>query len=328
MVSTLCVASNSLFGGTRSKLIPRFLAPLSIPTSITSNTCQCRSFSQTHAARARGVPQKIPMKQSAQPSLRTLQRKQLATDISKFPDLGVLQGTFIRPLWRDMPSIFQKPRERLQMEWLWLKSTFMHFVELLLYCKHYNTKLPLRLRGRKKMVRDLHHQMYTAFANADVDTLNTICCPGLARSLTARIHQRPSNELVSWSLDKYLRTPTTFFMGVRILSDRGVAFPNMPDSGVRQIVARVTSRQSTGKTSSADGQMVSGDANLQPSQVKQQNCTEHIVFQRLMWSGEELGWSIWGHANPTTVDDLDSPHFAQGLTASERLSAVMNSVKK
>jgi mitochondrial protein MBA1 len=129
MVSTLCVASNSLFVGTRSKLIPRFLAPLSIPTSITSNTCQCRSFSQTHVARAKGVPQRIPMKQSAQPSLRTLQRKQLATDISKFPDLGVLQGTFIRPLWRDMPSIFQKPRERLQMEWLWLKSTFMHFVE-------------------------------------------------------------------------------------------------------------------------------------------------------------------------------------------------------
>lgn len=164
--------------------------------------------------------------------------------------------------------------------------------------------------------------------SADVDTLNTICCPGLARSLTARIHQRSSNEYVSWSLDKYLRTPATFFMGVRILSDRGVAFPDMPDSGVRQIVARVTSRQSTGKTSVTDDQMVDGEADSQPSQVKQQNCTEHIVFQRLMWSGEELGWSIWGHAKPTTVDDLDSPHFAQGLTASERLSTVMDSVKK
>jgi len=178
------------------------------------------------------------------------------------------------------------------------------------------------------MVRDLHRQMYTAFADADVDSLNIICCPGLARSLTARIRQRPSNELVSWSLDRYLRTPSTFFIGVRILSDRAVAFPDMPDSGVRQIVARVTSRQSTGMTFFADDQIVSGSANSQPSQVKQQNCTEHIVLQRIMWSGEELGWSIWGHANPTTVNDLDSPHFAQGLTASERLSMIMDSVKK
>lgn len=164
--------------------------------------------------------------------------------------------------------------------------------------------------------------------SADVDSLNIICCPGLARSLTARIRQRPSNELVSWSLDRYLRNPGTFFMGVRILSDRAVTFPDMPDSGVRQIVARVTSRQSTGTTFFSDDQMVSGSTDSQTSKVKQQNCTEHIVLQRIMWSGEELGWSIWGHARPTTVNDLDSPHFAQGLTASERLSIVMDSVKK
>lgn len=42
-------------------------------------------------------------------------------------DLGLLPGTFIRPLWRDLPSIFTHPKERLQLEWLWLKSGFQSF---------------------------------------------------------------------------------------------------------------------------------------------------------------------------------------------------------
>ena len=43
-------------------------------------------------------------------------------------DIGLLPGTFIKPLWRDMPSIFQQPKERLHYEWLWLKSWFQNFL--------------------------------------------------------------------------------------------------------------------------------------------------------------------------------------------------------
>lgn len=43
-------------------------------------------------------------------------------------DLGVLPGTFVRPLWRDLPSIFQSPRDRWQMEWTWLKSMVQNFM--------------------------------------------------------------------------------------------------------------------------------------------------------------------------------------------------------
>ena len=43
-------------------------------------------------------------------------------------DLGVLAGTFIRPLWNDMPSIIDQPKKRLQMEWLWLKTSFANVV--------------------------------------------------------------------------------------------------------------------------------------------------------------------------------------------------------
>jgi protein MBA1 len=43
-------------------------------------------------------------------------------------DIGLLPGTFVRPLWRDMPSVFDKPRDRLQMEWTWIKAWFQNFM--------------------------------------------------------------------------------------------------------------------------------------------------------------------------------------------------------
>lgn len=41
---------------------------------------------------------------------------------------------------------------------------------------------------------------------------------------------------------------------------------------------------------------------------------------RPQWNLRE--WRIWGHATPTTVEDLDSPFFAPGLTLSERMDAM------
>lgn len=43
-------------------------------------------------------------------------------------DLGLLPGTFIRPVWHEMPSIFKQPRERLRMEWLWWKTRLQNFL--------------------------------------------------------------------------------------------------------------------------------------------------------------------------------------------------------
>lgn len=43
-------------------------------------------------------------------------------------DFGLFQGTFIRPQWRDMPTIFEQPSERLRMEWQWVKSSVTNFV--------------------------------------------------------------------------------------------------------------------------------------------------------------------------------------------------------
>lgn len=54
--------------------------------------------------------------------MKTRTRQMEQTELPN--DIGFMPGTFVRPLWRHMPSIFEKPRERLQMEWAWLKSRF------------------------------------------------------------------------------------------------------------------------------------------------------------------------------------------------------------
>lgn len=160
--------------------------------------------------------------------------------------------------------------------------------------------------------------------------MRKICCTGLANNLSARISHRPKDEQVTWSLEKYNRTPATFFSGIRVVADRASQIPDVPNSGVRQVVLRITSRQSTGKvklpSNNRDAQSTELEAeNATPA--KQQNCTEYIVIQKLMWFGEEQEWRIWGHATPTTVEDLQSPFFAPGMSLADRLDAMKASME-
>ncbi|KAL5337555.1 hypothetical protein BJX70DRAFT_369112 [Aspergillus crustosus] len=292
--------------------------------SVVSSSLQCRQFSLSpHCSAARSaMPQTLSPKQPAQPSMRS--RGQNLTRSELPQDIGLLPGTYIRPLWRDLPSIFQQPRERLHFEWLWLKSWFQNFMGLILYSKTQGKSLPLGLKERRHVARDFHKQMYSAFAIGDTTTLRKICCTGLANSLIGRIAARPKGERVSWSLDKYTRSLSTYFTGIRVVSDRATQIPELPDSGVRQVVLRITTRQSTGKLQRQVARK--GVESTQRPSLKQQDCTEYIVIQKLRWTGEEEPWRIWGHATPTTIDDLSSPLFAQGLSMADRLEAMRESM--
>ncbi|KAI9927992.1 hypothetical protein MW887_002844 [Aspergillus wentii] len=307
MASSLRMPAGSLFSTARTNNVVFRFSPAN-SSAASAVSCQCRHFSQGSQRNGRGIPQNIALKQPAQ------------------PNLGLLPGTFIRPLWRDMPSIFQHPRERLQLEWLWLKGGVQNFLGLVVLCKWGNNNVPLELKGRRQIARELHQKMYTAFAGGDVTSLRKICCNGLANKLIQRIENRPKNEKVTWTLDKYILSPATFFTGARIVADRKTQIPDLPDSTVRQVVVRITSKQSTGKSKLPSGR----DANTAVEDAtpeKQQDCTEYIVIQKLRWAGDEQDWRIWGHATPTTVEDLDSPFFASGLTISERLDAMKETMQ-
>ncbi|KAL6233552.1 hypothetical protein BDW75DRAFT_185315 [Aspergillus navahoensis] len=309
MASSISNASLLLAARARTTVLSSYP---SVPPS------QCRQFSLSsqRSREMRGMPQTLSVKQPAQPSMRVRGQGMSRADLPQ--DIGLLPGTFIKPLWRDMPSIFQQPKERLQFEWLWLKSWFQNFLGLVVYSKTDGRGLPLRLKERRQVAREMHQQMYSAFAKGDSATLRSICCTGLANSLIGRIEARRKGEKVTWSLDKYIRSPSTWFTGMRVVSDRATQIPELPDSGVRQVVLRITSRQSTGKVQPR----APGATVLAGNPIKQQNCTEYIVIQKLRWMGEEESWRIWGHATPTSVDDLSSPFFATGMSFADRYEAM------
>lgn len=65
----------------------------------------------------------------------------------------------------------------------------------------------------------------------------------------------------------------------------------------------------------------------QPTKVdapaKVQDCDEYIVIQQIIWDGKKTDWRIWGHATPTTLEQIQNdPFFAPGLSIMERIEAM------
>lgn len=132
---------------------------------------------------------------------------------------------------------------------------------------------------------------------------------------------------MTWTLDRYIRGPSTYFTGIRVVSDRATEIPEIPDSGIRQVVVRITSRQTTVTEPILD-ERESKQAVQEDPKVKTQDCTEYLVIQKMLWMGDEQDWRVWGYATPTTVADLDSPWFASGLSLSERLRMMEQTLRK
>lgn len=149
--------------------------------------------------------------------------------------------------------------------------------------------------------------------------LKARCSPGLAKDLIGRIRSRSPKESVSWTLEKYVRDPSTFFQGVRVLSDRAITLPELPDSSLRQIVFRIKSQQIFMKLP----KLPKGEKDHLEKGLfgipRIQNCTEYMVIQKVKLMGRDKDWEIWGFTQPTTFEELDNPFFATGLTMKERL---------
>ncbi|KAJ5377748.1 uncharacterized protein N7496_005157 [Penicillium cataractarum] len=326
MASSLRLPAGSIFPNAR----PISLIAQSFASG--SQQQQCRAFSaaaQRWAYRSQNFKPASP----AQPSM-----KSRAKDVMKHQlpnDIGLLPGTFVRPMWRDMPSIFQEPRDRLRMEWTWLKSVFQGYASVLVYCKKDLNNVPFIAEqmqkphigsialpffkifhsvSRRSIAKTLYTQMYTNLAEGNTTELRRICCEKLAQKLTSQVQTRPTNEKVTWDL------VGNKFSSARVMADRAVKIPDMPNSGIRQIVVRLSSRQSMTKTTI--GRNASNE--VVPA-AKVQDCVEYVVIQQLIWHGKYADWQIWGTTRETDMHTLNTdPAFAPGLSALERLEAMKN----
>lgn len=161
------------------------------------------------------------------------------------------------------------------------------------------------------------------FSSGDVPTLRHLCCDGLARKLVTQVENRPLGEKVTWKLVSWLRQPSTFFTGIRVVSDRATQIPGVQNSGIRQMVVRMTSRQSKSKSTPVRAR---GKAS---TPAKEQDCHEYIVIQQIIWNGKDSGWRVWGHTGPTDMDRIyTDPYFQPGLSTLERIEAIRHMGQK
>jgi hypothetical protein len=118
MASSLRLPAGSIFLNAR----PTSLIAHSFASG--SRQQQCRSFSaaaQRWAYRTQNFKPSSP----AQPSMKSRAKDVMKSQLPN--DIGLLPGTFVKPMWRDLPSIFQDPRDRFRMEWTWIKSVFQGY---------------------------------------------------------------------------------------------------------------------------------------------------------------------------------------------------------
>lgn len=162
MASTL-----RLPAGTSARIVP---SGSFITQSCTAGSYQCRSFSQTsHNLAAR--PMNFRQPSQSQPSFKTRTKDMPMNQLPN--DIGILPGTFVKPLWRDLPSIFKHPRDRLHFEWTWLKTLFTNYGRSV-FPRHYKYNSMLCLPCGCRIDQTLHAS-YTLAKNIFSD-YNTVCC--------------------------------------------------------------------------------------------------------------------------------------------------------
>ncbi|KAJ5692171.1 hypothetical protein N7462_001594 [Penicillium macrosclerotiorum] len=327
MASSMRLPTGSIITSTRPSLV--------ITQSYASGLHQYRAFSQ---ASQRWAYRTTNMRPSsvAQPSMKSRAKDMMMSQLPN--DIGLLPGTFVRPLWKDMPSIFKDPRDRIWMEWVWIKNVVQNYFSILIFCKRDLSNLDFvanQMNGpflkksitwpgffrffhdvpRKAKAQELLTNMYTALANGDTREIQRICSEKLATKLTAQIKRRPANEEVTWNLVKWNGSP-------RVLSDRALRLPEVPNSGIRQVVVRLSSKQSMAKSTRARN-----GSTAVTAPAKEQDCIEYVVIQKIFWRGQDADWRIWGHVKPTDMDVVNSDaSFAPGLSAMERMEMMKESL--
>ncbi|XTI90157.1 hypothetical protein V2W45_1243725 [Cenococcum geophilum] len=203
-----------------------------------------RQFSST--PRVEALPPNSLTKAQRPPTQKFLSPKTLmaqqAAKLDQFPtDVGLLPGTFIRPTGVNIPSIFSSPKDRLTLELRWAKTRVTDIAGQLYYKFFMRKGKPRPRLDRKKLIplaKDLHQQIYKAFAARDTHALTTLCGSGLLSTFRARLSHRPPSTSVTWTLSRYLSRP-------RLVSHRTapLPFPGFPETALRQAIVKIRSVQ-------------------------------------------------------------------------------------
>lgn len=190
----------------------------------------------------------------------------------------------------------------------------------------------MALASRYYIARDLHKQLYIAFAKGDRTKISEIACTGLQSALRARLdHRRARNAPEeSWSIKYKGWTPNwenrawilqalcpPQLKSTQILADRMGAVPIGREGSIRQVTVKIRGEQTLTKS---DG-----------SEPKTKYVEEYVVIQKMKSDGEEGNWMIWGTTQPSTdkeIDEMFSKDGKEEMSWMDQIQSQMNMQKK
>ncbi|CAK3786774.1 hypothetical protein TI39_contig513g00007 [Lecanosticta acicola] len=248
------------------------------------------------------------------------QQEEAVRDGSILDYVGILQGTYVPPTGKNLPSLVNKPKLRMKVEWNRVKNLLRYFQGVLLATFAVKPRLKMEVSRVPQIAQSLYEDLYTNFAKGDLDVLQDRVSSGLLGSLRSRITQRQPNTSLKWTLHKYLGRPRCVSMTFALIDFKT---PKTERNGVVQAIVRVRSRQSlqkmmkmrvidekTGRSRievvpvNSDGKRIPL-SQLEESKLRDvKDTTEYLVIQKLLKAGKEGPWHLWGMAEETTMAKL------------------------
>lgn len=248
------------------------------------------------------------MKQPAQPSMSRQQKEQQAAMIRAglMPDdVGLLQDTFVLP---------RKQSERWdwRLRKKWFKTRFVDFYGFLAFKWFLVKPRPnLELFQLAPKAAAMHKEMYTAFAQGNLDSVKDKVCTGLFGSLRGRVLQRAPNTYLRWSVKRQLSAPKLCSFKAAVLPG-----PKGESSGERnaqiQAVVKLHTLQSlqhVKRTSKREnksgnaGKLITTEENVGAEEEKES--IEYVVIQRTLRKGKVNPWQVWGFTDETTLAQIE-----------------------
>jgi protein MBA1 len=280
-------------------------APLRNTISSSSNTTTRqwtppakRSFANTTPARSMMRGQ---MKQPAQPSISRAQKEQQEAMIrsGQVPDdVGLLQGTFVLPR-----ASGDRWSWRLRKRWLWVRMLDAYGMIAFKWMVKPRPKFELTQIAPK--AAEMHREMYSAFAQGDLERLQPKVCNGLFGSLRGRVQQRAPNTFLRWSVKKQLSSPKLCSFKAAVLPGPKGESADERNAQIQAVVKlhTVQSLQHVKRVTKRVNNKIVTQEELVGAEEEKES-VEYVVVQKTLRKGKMNNWQLWGFTNETSLSQL------------------------
>lgn len=166
----------------------------------------------------------------------------------------------------------------------------------------------LHIRDLPTIARNLHNDLYTAYAAGNLTRVEPHLCPSFLTNLKASLQKRPQNHFYTFNIVRHLSKP-------RLMSVRGAQAPGSLGgtskeecNGALQAVVRLHTLQRAREMRRKQIRGPQGGLMVVEEAVGEERETEQVdyfVVQRLLKRSRYLPWKVFGHAKPTTLTEVE-----------------------